>query len=82
MINKPRLAPVEHIPMSDHTVTPEGSMTSLWVRMGELREIEARKRAEARLTDDALAGGREPIGDPPPDDVPGDGEDNDDEDNE
>jgi len=54
--------------MSDDTVTPEGSMTSLWVRMGELREIEAHKRAEARLTDAALAGGREPIGYRPPDD--------------
>ena len=65
--------------MSDHTVTPEGSMTSLWVLMGELREIEARKRVEARLTDDALAGGREPICDPPPDDVPDDDEDDDDD---
>jgi len=61
--------------MSDHTVTPDGSLTSLWVRMGELREIEARKRAEARLTDGALAGGREP----PPDDVPDDDDDDDDE---
>jgi hypothetical protein len=66
--------------MSDHTVTQEGCMTSLWVRMGELREIEARKRAEARLTDDPPAGGREPIGDPPPDDVPDDDEDDDDDD--
>ena len=54
-------------------MTPDGSMTSLWVRMGELREIEARKRAEARLTDGALAGGREP----PPDDVPDDDDDDD-----
>ena len=47
--------------------------------MGELREIEARKRAKARLAN-AQATGREPIGDPPPDDVPDDDDDGDDDD--
>ena len=56
--------------MSDYSAPPDGSATSLWIRMGELREIEARKQAKARLTD-ARAAGREPIDDPPPDDDDG-----------
>jgi hypothetical protein len=57
-------------PMSDYSAPPDGSATSLWIRIGELREIEARKQAKARLTD-ARAAGREPIDDPPPDDDDG-----------
>jgi hypothetical protein len=36
--------------MRDYSVLPEGGMTSLWIRMGELREIEAaRKQAKETL---------------------------------
>jgi hypothetical protein len=65
--------------MSEYSAPPDGSTTSLWILMGELREIEARKRAKARLAN-AQATGREPIGDPPPDDVPDDDDDGDDDD--